>query len=276
VDAINNVEREQGRRINEAAERSAAIRRQRSELEAAQREQYEKLRALSQEEKKLRDARDDIERRLAEKRKLEPNLERRTPELDRELREVRGLLAELLRVDEQNARQRQEVVRLRERTVAIPNEKNDLRTHHFRLVNEIRALEEALGHNEGARVALETEKEKLETEWQTKERQFTEAIKDEEREKAALEKGIAELERAKANPYQKIGQVLALAHVAPMNQPQALDAVKTLEFAIGGIQQDLLESEQASAGENRAMLRISYGLLAGILAAIAIVAWAAM
>jgi chromosome segregation ATPase len=262
VDAINNVEREQGRLINEAAERSARIRQLRGELESKHREHAEQQRGLAAEERKLRERRAEIERRLTEKRKVEPNFERRMPDLDRELREVQRLLVDLHRQERQTAKMRSEIVRLRERTVAIPNEKNDLRTQHLRTVTEIRALEEELQRNTAAIAESERRQKAHAEEGGAVEEQLSAQMKDEEREKTRIEKAIAQLERAKANPYQQIGQVLALAGVAPMNQPQALEAAKSIELAIGGLHQSLLESEQASQGENWSVLRLSYVVLA--------------
>jgi hypothetical protein len=76
--------------------------------------------------------------------------------------------------------------------------------------------------------------------------------------KASLEVQIEGLEGAKSNPYQQIGQVLADNNIAPVNQPQALDKVKRLRFDAGEAQQIILESEAKTAGENAAVLKISY------------------
>jgi chromosome segregation ATPase len=276
VNAINNVEREQGKLINEGAERAATIRRLRSELEAQLREHEEQRRLRAQAGRKIQQQRAEIDLRLGEKRKVEPNFGRRMPELDRELREVMKLLAELLREERQTLKIRNEVTRLRERTVAIPNEKNDLRTQHFRTVTEIRALEEDLERLGQELAAHEQEGAALAEQWSAEERDLAAQIKEEEREKMAAEKRVAELERAKVNPYQQIGQVLALANVPPMNQPHALEAVKELERAVGALRQDYLESRKATAEENAGPLQASYVVLGALALALALIVWAAL
>ena len=145
VEAIQNVEREQSRLMNAAAEHATTVRTRRGELESAQRAWQEKRRELAAEEKRCREPRAELERQLAERRRVEPNFERRMPELDRELREVMRLVTELLRTEPQTAKIRQELLRVRERSIAIPNEKSDLRTQHLRTVSEIRRLEQAAG-----------------------------------------------------------------------------------------------------------------------------------
>jgi chromosome segregation ATPase len=275
VTEIQSVEREQARFINEAAERAADMRRLRSELEALQRRHHEQRRGLAIDHRKAAEARADAERQLVEMRKSEPNFQRRIPELDRELRDVTKLLAELLRADHQTPKVRQEIVRLRERSVTIPNEKNDLRTQHFRIVSEIRALEEELDRSEAAAKDEARRLEAFDEEWSAKEREVAGRIKDQEREKARLEKRIAELERAKANPYQQIGQVLSLANLAPLNQPQALEHVKEIEFRIHEIDHSLDESRLASRGEDPRLLRTSCWAWAGLAAALGLVVYAA-
>ncbi len=276
VEAINNVEREQGRLINEAAERSAEIRRLRSELEAAKRAHYEEHQRLAEEERKLREQRPPLERKLAEKRKNEPNFERQIPDLDRELREVNKLLSELLSADRHTPKVRQEITLLRERTVAIPNEKSDLRTQHFRIVNEIRSLEDALEENAEAAEKQAHRLREVDAAWTAREREMANHLKDQEREKARTEKRIAELESAKSNPYQQIGRVLAIANVAPMNQPDALERVKELEHELGETEQELLESQALSGRENAEELKKSYWVLGAAGGGFALVLFAAL
>lgn len=276
VDAIQDVEREQSRLINAAAERGASYRRLKAEYEAAQRACQEKRSELLAEEKRIREPRLGLEERLAERRKTEPNFERRMPELDRELREVTKLLSELLNAEPQTPRIRQEIIRMRERSVAIPNEKNDLRTGHLRTVTEVRSLEDALAKNLQAAADVNERIGRLDSAWAEQEREFQEKMREEEREKAKIEKQSTLLEGAKENPYQAIGRVLAQTNLAPMNQPQALETVKQLEYAIGAIRQSILESGAASAEEDPAPLRISYIVWGLILFLLCVVLYAAL
>ncbi len=137
-------EREQSRHLNQAAETAGAIRQLIVERDAARREHEERTKQLAAEARKAEDARAQIERQFEARRQVEPTFERRIPELDRELREVNKLYAQLLQIEKQTAQTRQELIKLRERIVAIPNEKSDLRTQHLRAVTEARVLEERL------------------------------------------------------------------------------------------------------------------------------------
>ena len=144
VEAIQHVEREQSRLTNEAAALGNEIRQLQAEREVGRKQYEEQCRAIEAERKQVLAPHDQIERQLVEKRKIEPNFEKRIPELDRELREVQRRYKELLSVPRETLQVRQELIHLRERSVAIPNEKSDLRTQHLRTVSEIRALEVAL------------------------------------------------------------------------------------------------------------------------------------
>lgn len=266
VKEIQDVEREQTRLTNEAATHGQTCRTLRSELEALFRTRFEGRKQLAADERRVREPRVEIEAKLAAKRKIEPNFERRMPDLDRELREVSKLLTELLGTETLNPKVRQELARLRERSVAIPNEKNDLRTQHLRTVTEIRALEESLAANLLAAAEVQERTNKAEGAWTEAERAVQARIDEEERLRSKVEKRIQELEKAKANPYLAIGKVLAQSGLAPLNQPQALERVKKLNFRQGELRQIILESTEKSAAEDPAGLRQSRILWAVVLA----------
>ena len=132
---------------------------------------------MEAERRRLREPHDLLERQLAEKRKTEPNFVLRIPDLDRELREKQKLYAELIQVSPQTAKVRQELAWLRERIVAIPNEKSDLRTQHLRTVSEIRALEELLEREKPPVAKIEEEIRLHKEEWAAREAAFAERVK---------------------------------------------------------------------------------------------------
>lgn len=275
VQEIQNVEREQSRLTNEAAALASEIRQLQVEREAARKQYEEQCRAIETERKQVLAPHDQIERQLVEKRKIEPNFGRRIPDLDRELREVQRRYTELLSAPRETLQVRQEMIHLRERSVAIPNEKSDLRMQHLRTVSEIRALENALKRESETVAALNERSERLDEEWQAGDRSLLQKIRAKEREKARIEKEIQTLETAKINPYQRIGQVLADSDIAPMNQPHALEHVKELRLNLAEMQQAILESKAISAKEDRGVLRASFWIWAGMIAGVMLILIAA-
>lgn len=262
VDEIQNVEREQSRHLNEAAAHSMEVRRLHGEREASRRSYQEARKQLEADLRKAGETKAQLERQVAEKRKVEPKFQQRIPELDRELRETNKLYSELLVLEKQTPQTKQEIIRLRERIVAIPNEKNDLRTSHLRSVTELRTLEENLVRQVEAAIAAQQRINYAESQWEAADSAFAAKLKTAEKEKAAAERQFAGLENAKSNPYQRIGEVLAASGLGPINQPEILEAVREVDVAIALLEGQLLDSLAATANENQAELRISLWLWA--------------
>ena len=262
VRQLTDFEREQSRLTNESAALALAIRRLQDERAAA-RKLYEEARAqLEAERARVAAPVAEEERRLAARQRAPVNFGESMAALDRELREVSQLYAEVAGIEPQTWEIRNEAIRLRERTVAIPNEKADLRQRQQQAVNEFRALEESLARG---RMAVAAADEKL----RAQRVEFAEAdgarekekeIADREREKVAVSKQGDSLETAKGNPYRKIGQLLADSGIAPMNQPQALAAVLRGRETVAGLEHGVAESREASGREDRAALRGSWGV----------------
>ena len=260
VRQLTDFEREQSRLTNESAALALAIRRLQDERAAA-RKLYEEARAqLEAERARVAAPVAEEERRLAARQRAPVNFGESMAALDRELREVSQLYAEVAGIEPQTWEIRNEAIRLRERTVAIPNEKADLRQRQQQAVNEFRALEESLARG---RMAVAAADEKL----RAQRVEFAEAdgarekeIADREREKVAVSKQGDSLETAKGNPYRKIGQLLADSGIAPMNQPQALAAVLRGRETVAGLEHGVAESREASGREDRAALRRSWGV----------------
>ena len=165
-----------------------------------------------------------------------------------------------------NAEKCAELASLRARTAGLPSELADLRLRQQRLAGELRPLQEALARGRAA-VAVEDEKLRVQrADFDEAEQARQKEISDCEREKQTVEKAIEGLEKAKSDPYRKIGQMLADSGIAPMNQPQALAAVETGRAAVARIEQELAESLDASRREDRTALQNSWGFWAVLLA----------
>ncbi len=257
VREIQGVEREQSRLTNEGAAISNEIRRIQEERQSRQREYDEAKKRLEAELKRVREPIEALERQLAEIRKVEPNFVKHIPELDRELRELQRLYSELLTRAPQTPQIRQELLRLRERIVAIPNEKSDLRTQHLRAVSEMRAIEERVEEAQPAVRSVQEQIQSLDEKWSATDRELGEQMAVKTAERKRLDSAFEEMETAKANPYQRIGRVLAANNVAPVNQPEALEKVKQLQFELGQNRQVILEADAAGSKEDAKALLIS-------------------
>ena len=271
VRQLTDFEREEARLTNESAALALAIRRLQDERAAARQHHDEARAPLEAERAKVAVPVAEVERQLAARRSGRVNFAERAPALDRELREVSQLSAELLAVEPQTAEIRRELIRLRERTVAIPNEKSDLRIQQQHAVDEVHALEEALARGLTAVAELDEKLRVRRADYEEADRAREKEISDRGREKQAIEKEIGSLEKAKGNPYRKIGQVLADSGIAPMNQPGALAAVQKARRIVARIVREIAASHEASGREDRAALRKSWGLWAAAVTVIVLV-----
>lgn len=266
IDQLTNVEREQARLTNESARLGLAIQHLQDEGAAARRQFEETRRALAAERVKVAAPVEETARQCAERERLRDNFAERVATLERELADADRQHAELLAAAKLTPDGRAELGRLRQRTTGIPTELADLRLRQQRLVGELRPLQEALARG---RAAVAGEDEKL----RVQQAAFAEAelarkkeVADFQREKQTVEKEIASLEKAKGDPYRRIGQVLADAGIAPMNQPHALAAVQQGRAAIALLAQAITASLAASRREDRTALQNSWGLWAVTLA----------
>lgn len=257
VDEIQNVEREQSRHLNDAATHSQAVRRLMGEREQARRTHQEARKEIEAELKRANEKKALLERQVAEKRKVEPKFQQRIPELDRELRETNKLYSELLVMEKQTPQTKQEIIRLRERIVAIPNEKNDLRTSHLRSVTELRTLEENLARQVEFVAAVQQRITYAESQWEAADAALVASIKAAEKEKAAAERQYAALENAKDNPYQRIGEVLSGSGLGPINQPEVLEKVREVDVEVALLEGQILDSQAATGNEDPAALKMS-------------------
>jgi chromosome segregation ATPase len=220
--------------------------------------------AIEAERERADEAQSRTARVVAEKRRSVPAFEHRMPELDRELREVNKLFAELLAVQPPTPQVKHEIIRLRERIVAIPNEKNDLRMLHLRAANELRMLEEQHDRERAVLEGVERRERELAAAFKRADHELAEQIRELERQRAVLEREFQSLEKAKANPYRELGRVLADNGIAPMNQPQALEAAQRRRLVVQEQEYQHALSLAATAKENPRELRASLWLWGGL------------
>ena len=269
VDKINAYEREQSRLTNESAGLAKELRELRVEREAARKAFDEQRRGLESQRANTGVDHPSIEVKLAEMRKVEPTFERRMPELDRELRNINRLYSELITAPNQTPHSKAEIMRLRERTVTIANEKADLRNQHLRAVTELRGYESQLERDRETMAGFDKQLRDLQAQFDAADGRLSGEIKTRERDKARIEKEINAIETAKSNPYLQIGRVLADCDVAPMNQPGALDKVKRLRGRLVELAHLISLSFDSSAMQDRETVRLSM-IMWGVIAFIAL------
>ncbi len=267
VDKVKNYEREQSRLTNEGAEWAKVIRGVQDKRETARQLFEETRRKMSAERRALAEPLERLQKQLAVYRKQEPQYEKRIPELDRELREVQRLYTQLLALEHETPQNREDLVRVRERTVTIPNEKADLRTQHMRMASEIRTLENQLSERMAQIAVMDEKLEQSEEVFAALDRELATEIKAHEREKSRIDKENDALETAKANPYQQIGRVLADSGIAPMNQPLALEKVCRYRLGIEHLEAKIQSSLALSAQDDQSLVRVSYLVIGSLLIA---------
>lgn len=275
VDKVHDVEREQARLNNASAELAGTIRELTGKRENTRREHEAQRQHLVEERARVRQPLAALEPQLAALRKHEPDYRHRIPELDREQRELDELYSKVLLAQPQTSRVHDELLRLRERLIAIPNEKADLLSQHMRISADLQTKEKEAAEIEAHIATLDRQLRELEHLGRTMESKLAAELREKEREKGRLELDVEKLERAKRNPYREIGRVLADANVPPRNQPHVLAHVKELRFAVQEEEYEIARSLQLSGTENHTetltswilwgIILIALGLLVGVL-----------
>jgi chromosome segregation ATPase len=264
VTRLVEFEREQARATNESAAVGSNLREVNGVRDAG-RQHFEQERGIIESERRLLlVSHSAAERQLAEKRRIEPTFEKRMPELDRELREATRLYGQYLAVQPHTTQIKQELRRLRERSVAIPNEKADLRMQHLRTATEIRALEAQLEREQVTLNDLARRERELTDAFKQADGELADQIKELEKRRAVFDKEFESLEGAKANPYREVGRVLADCGIAPVNQPQALEDVQRHRLVIQEYEHALAVSAADTESENPASLRRSLRIWIGL------------
>ena len=271
VDEIQHVEREQGRLHNASAELAQAIRALHEERARVRSEHDAERARLDREREKIRDPLAELETRLAALRRHEHDFERRTPELDREQRELDKLYTELLLVQPQPPQVRDELHRVRDRLIAIPNEKADLRSQHVRIAADLDVKEAEAAEIAKRTSDVDRQLHDLNAAVEAADDRFATELREREKEKSRVVSDIEKLECAKRNPYREIGRVLADSGVAPVNQPNVLHRVRALRDAVQERETQIAASRQLTAQADPAQLRISLALVAILIIAAALI-----
>lgn len=271
VEKVQNYEREQSRLTNESADLGRLIRASQETRSVAWKEYETQRGQLGAERTALAEPLEKMEKQLAALRKQEPTYERRIPELDRELREVSRLYTELLSGGQETPQNREDLIRLRERTVAIPNEKADLRTQHLRVSSELKTMETTLKQSRDRIATLDRQIRELEASFGATDKVLGADIRSKEKERARMEKEIDAIERSKGNPYQEIGRVLADNNLAPMNQPNSLEKVRRHRFAMQEFEYEFAVSTEASRQADKTLVHTSYLLWAAMTVALLLI-----
>ncbi len=257
VDAIHHVEREQGELTNRAAALAReieAIAVERAAVPAA----FDKQRtALEAERASVREPLAEIERILRVVHARPADVARSIAELQRELGETDVLYTKLLGTEPQTPQVRDEVLRLRERLIAIPNEVADIKAMRHRAASDIAEREQQQKQIEQRTAELDRQLRELKADADQRDATSAARIKTLENERARAGTAAHRLDRAKTDPYREIGRVLADNDIAPMNQPHALEWVRTLRATITDTEAAVAESLQRTAAEDAPLLRAS-------------------
>jgi len=276
VDALHNIEREQARLMNLAANlahQRDAVAAQRAKL----RETYEQKRlAIEGERNQVRQPLPDLQRKLSFARDHMPDVERTTSQLDREQRDIEALSNRLLVVQPQPIHIRDEILRLRDRMLGIQNERNDLRIQHARSTSEIHQLDHQIGALEKRSTEIDRQLNVLRNEFEGEDAKLEKEEQAKSEEKGSTESQINALERVKGNPYRAIGRVLADNDIAPMNQPEALSNVLKFRGEIS-LREAAIETLRAeSRAVDYTLLIVSVSLWLVIVIAAGLIASAAV
>lgn len=273
IDQLTDVERQQSKLTNESAVIGQAIREMSAQRDAERERYEEKLAQLEERRDEAAAPVDDAERHLAARRKNDVDFDGLIAELDREVAGVRELYEKLRAVEVRTPQMNDEVMRLRNRMVEIPNAQDELRSRRVQAANDIRAFEEKLARGQPVLVAAEAALRKLHEGFAKADDVLGRQIAVRERRKRGMEKQSEDLESAKGMPYRQIGQILADSGIAPMNQPQALEAVRRRRAIVVRLAKAIASSIEASGHEDRAVLRKSWFAWAAVAFIVQLVAW---
>ena len=271
VDKIMNFEREQARLTNEGATVGRTIGELTALREQTRRTYHEKRAPLDAQLEMHRANLAKFDADLARAEDELPALERRIAQLERELRESGKLYSEMLGRETQTREQRDELGRVRERITSLPHEISDAQIRQSRLRAEFEARRKTRAREEERAEALARDVRQLDDAHRHEDDELAEAIKTREREKQRLEKEHDALEKEKVNPYREIGQVLADSNVAPMNQPQSLEAVRDRRFRVHELEYEITNSLKESDLADRTLIRHSLILWATIILALLLI-----
>lgn len=276
VDRLADYERTQSQLTNESATLGLTL-QQLEERRTSERQTYEGQRAerLTAQQPLVKQI-EEKEKELSAMRRERIKTEEWLAAAEREHAASEQKYRSLLASGNHNPQAVEEVTRLQQKALSIPQEKLERQAKLNELLDSTPRLETELQELR-ARVSLETEAGK------TLEKSFTESdealakeIASHKREKQKLERQVNDLEKAKAHPYRGIGRVLADHGIEPLNQPDALAAVLTQRAKIAAMEEKLAASLEKSSLERRDHVWGSWVLLLSIALLLWIGIWIAL
>ncbi|HEY3899112.1 MAG TPA: hypothetical protein VGM54_10890 [Chthoniobacter sp.] len=276
VDRLADFERTQSQLTNESASLALTL-QQLEERRTSERKTYESQRAerLAAQQPLVKQV-EEQEKELSAMRRERAKVEEWLGSAEREHAASEDKYRSLLATGNHDPKLVQEVTRLQQKSLSIPQEKLE----HQGKLNE---LQESMGRleaelqEERARISLETEALK------TLEKSFTESdealakeIAARRRDKQKLERQVNDLEKAKSHPYREIGKVLADHGIEPLNQPEALTDVLNQRAKVAAVEEKIAASRQMSSLEKRDHVWGSWVLLLSIVVILWVGIWVAL
>jgi chromosome segregation ATPase len=271
VDQLTDYERTQLELTNESAALGLAIQELEEQKTAAEKEFAEKRALAAANCERLAEPFKQSEEALASQRREIAKLEARIAALNTEESVVeqsyRGLLAR-----GESAKQ-PEVVRLQQRVISIPREREGVAAQLSVALSPVPALENELAQRRAV-YSVETDALRdLEKSFADTAEKLRKEIATRKREKQKLERQVDALEKSKAKPYREIGRALADHHIEPLNQPEALQAVLNQREKMAAGQSKLAGSLAESARENRTYVWLTWFVLLLVLGVLVEGAW---
>jgi chromosome segregation ATPase len=218
--------------------------------------------------------RTELEGVLERLNKRGPELEQQGSALETEEQALDGIHRRLLVTQPQTAALRDELLRIRERVLAIEKEKTEVKRGQARLVEDLgRARPEKTQLAESI-AELERQLRAHKEQFDSSDAEYGSKLRELEKARARANSDFNRLERAKIDPYREIGRVLADSGVAPLNQPHALADVYGIRQKIAETEAAVTNSLQVSSGQDEMLLRVSLGLWGVVAVAVVLIACA--
>lgn len=271
VDKILECEREQARLTNESAALSRTIAELKEQREQARLAFEQKNAPLVQERRILHESIAKLASHIPSLRRQLSEQEDQAKHFERELRQATRLYNDLLASDAHTPESRDKQTELRERTTSIPGQIAEVQRRHARTQVEIDEAKKTLAGETERETALTHQVKEMESAHSSEDRKLADTISAKEREREKIEAENAKLDKAKTNPYREIGIVLADNQLPPMNQPQALDAVRESRLRVQELEYSIAKSRADSEAEDRALVQNSLILLGAVAVALLLV-----
>jgi chromosome segregation ATPase len=270
VRKLTDFEREQARLTNESAELGNALRDFCERREKEKAEYFARkasfLASLSALEKPIA----ALRRKLVAQHQAQEDVENNLAELEAKMEEaVKDPKIAKARTPEE----RTELLRFDYRFREVPDKLKNARAKLAGIKEAVRGEESDLDRNLPVLKALEERLLANQTQFDAQDAELEKEISSRKRAKRKIERDINTLEKAKSHPYREIGRALADSHIAPLNQPEALEKVRSQRLRNRGLESAIATSLDASRREPRQALLNSWQwwvALAGLLVMLAL------